>query len=70
MFDIDKLKLICTLSDGRMSRTEAEWRLGLSPKTLAMWTMEGKGPRCTKVGGRVFYFKADLDSFIQEGVRQ
>ena len=53
------------LPDGRMSREDAARYLGLRPKTLAMWALEGKGPRPLKVGGRIFYFKADLDAFIQ-----
>lgn len=52
------------LPDGRMSRGDAAKYLGLKEKTLAMWSLAGKGPRSVKVGGRVFYFKADLDAFI------
>lgn len=52
------------LPDGRMSRQDAARYLGLSDKTLAMWQLAGKGPQVTKVGGRVFYFKAALDAFI------
>lgn len=53
------------LPDGRMSRQDAARYLGLKEKTLAMWALAGKGPRVVKVGGRVFYFKADLDAFIR-----
>ena len=52
------------LPDGRMSRRDAAAYLGRAEKTLAMWELEGKGPRSLLVGGRRFYFKADLDSFI------
>ena len=61
---------IHTLHDGRMTRTEAAQYLGLSPKTLAMWVSQSKGPKFHRVGGRVFYFLHDLDVFIQAGARQ
>ena len=41
--------------------------LGNEPKTLAQWQLQGKGPRSIKVGGRVFYYRADLDAFIRGG---
>jgi len=52
------------LPDGRLGRGDAAKYLGLAEKTLAMWTLVGKGPRSVKVGGRVFYFRRDLDEFI------
>lgn len=52
------------LPDGRVSRKHAASYLGHAEKTLAMWKLEGKGPKSVKVGGRVFYFKDDLDAFI------
>jgi hypothetical protein len=55
------------LPDGRMDRTNAARYLGLAAKTLAMWKLQGKGPPTKKVGGRVFYFKNDLDDFIARG---
>ena len=53
------------LPDGRMTRRDSAGYLGLAEKTLAMWKLEGKGPRCVRVGGRCFYFKDDLDAFIR-----
>jgi hypothetical protein len=47
-----------------MAREDAARYLGLAAKTLAMWQLLGKRPRMVKVGGRVFYFRADLDAFI------
>ncbi len=52
------------LPDGRMTREDAARYLGMRPKTLAMWELEGKGPQSVKVGGRRFYFKAVLDAYI------
>ena len=58
--------LIQVFPDGRMDVKNASLYLGLSSKTLAMWRCEGKGPKFIK-RGRVFYFKEDLDSWIQDG---
>ena len=52
------------LPDGRLDRENAAKYLGRKPKTLAMWSMEGRGPRSVRVGGRVFYFQDDLDRFV------
>ena len=56
--------LVRVLPDGRMNRENAALYLGLKAKTLAMWAMDGKGPRMKKIGSRCFYFKKDLDDFI------
>ena len=53
------------LPDGRMTRRDAALYLGLSPKTLAIWASQGRGPRRIRVGGRVFYFRDDLDAFVR-----
>ena len=53
------------LPDGRMNRENAAKYLGNAVKTLAMWELEGKGPKSLLVGGRRFYFKDALDAFIQ-----
>ncbi len=52
------------LPDGRMNRENAAKYVDRAAKTLAMWAMEGKGPPTHKAGGRVFYFKKDLDDFL------
>ncbi len=53
------------LPDGRLTRADAARYLGRAKKTLEMWAMEGRGPRSVRVGGRIFYFKNDLDGFIR-----
>ena len=53
------------LPDGRLTREDAARYLGMKSKTLAMWQLAGKGPRSIRVGGRRFYFLADLDAFIR-----
>jgi Helix-turn-helix domain len=55
------------LPDNRMDPPNAAKYLGRQPKTLAMWRLQGKGPRHIKVGGRIYYFREDLDSFIRTG---
>ena len=63
MATIDSVR-VRVLPDGRMNRQNAALYIGMKPKTLAMWELAGKGPPSIKVGGRRFYFKADLDRFI------
>ena len=53
------------LPDGRLTRADAARYLGRAKKTLEMWAMEGKGPRSVRVGGRIFYFKRDLEDFVR-----
>jgi hypothetical protein len=48
-----------------MTRADAARYLGHAEKTLAMWALNGRGPRWVKVGGRIFYYLADLDTFIR-----
>lgn len=58
---------IRVLPDGRVGRNDAAKYLGCKSKTLAMWQMQGKGPKHLKVGGRVFYYLSDLEAFAQTG---
>lgn len=51
--------------DGRMDTKNAALYLGLEPKTLAMKRSDGTGPSFIK-RGRIFYFKEDLDTWINE----
>ena len=48
-----------------MDRKNAAKYLGRKEKTLAMWKLQGKGPRCFTVMGRCFYLKEDLDATIR-----
>ena len=52
--------------DGRMDTKNTSTYIGLSEKTLAMMRSAGKGPTYVK-RGRVFYYKDDLDQWLQEG---
>lgn len=56
-------EIVVTL-DGRMSAADAATYLDLKPKTMAMHRVYGGGPPFVKTG-RIWYFKADLDDWIQ-----
>ena len=53
------------LPTGNVDRKNAAKYLNRSPNTLAMWAMEGKGPKAIKVNGRCFYSLDDLAAFIR-----
>ena len=61
---IDQIR-VRVLPDGRMSRRDAAAYTGFSEKTFTNWALDGHGPRPIRVGGRIFYFKNDVDAFIQ-----
>ena len=60
---------VLILPDGRMDRKNASRYLGRAPKTLAQWAVKGVGPRFVK-RGHVWYFKTDLDEWLQSGAAQ
>lgn len=61
-----QVKEVVMYPDGRMDVKNAAGYTGLSEKTLAMMRCEGTGPKFIK-RGRVFYFKEDLDAWLQAG---
>ena len=61
---VDQIRVRIT-PDGRMTRRDAAAYLGTAEKTLAQWSSEGRGPPSVRVGGRVFYFRQELDAFIR-----
>ena len=64
-----KISEVVAYPDGRMDAKNAAIYLGLSPKTLAMKRCQGTGPKFVK-RGRIFYFKDDLDAWINANGRQ
>jgi hypothetical protein len=54
--------------DGRMRTRDAARYLGMAPKTMAIWRMRGEGPAFIKLG-RIFYYKQDLDAWLQRAAR-
>ena len=61
---IDRVR-VCVTPDGRVNRQDAAAYLGHKPKTLSAWAVRNYGPRAIRVGGRAFYYLADLDRFIR-----
>jgi len=57
---------VMVLPDGRMDPKNASTYCGLSVKTLAMKRCNGTGPKFVKLG-RIFYFREDLDAWLQRG---
>jgi hypothetical protein len=55
------------MPDGRLDRYNAALYLGIAAKTLANYRSRGIGPRCVRVGGRAFYYLADLEAFVAHG---
>lgn len=51
--------------DGRLDTANTSIYLGLKEKTLAMMRGHGTGPKFIK-RGRIFYFKEDLDQWLNE----
>lgn len=54
---------IIIFPDGRLDAKNAAKYLGLKEKTLAMMRGYGTGPKFIK-RGRIFYFKEDLDAWL------
>lgn len=56
------------MPDERLTKAEAAEYLSqtipVRPRTLDAWRRLDKGPRSHKVGGRVRWFKSDLDQWL------
>ncbi|UYK81412.1 helix-turn-helix domain-containing protein [Xanthomonas sacchari] len=57
-----------TIPGDRLKSPAAAAYLDLSHSTLEKMRHEGRGPRYVKIGGRVFYRRADLDAYIEGSV--
>lgn len=68
MTDLNLHKEVLMYPDGRLDTKNASSYVGLSEKTLAMMRCNGNGPKFVK-RGRIFYFKEDLDSWLNAGGR-
>lgn len=44
---------------------EAADFLGVSPRTIEKWRLEGRGPKYCKLGRRVTYRLPDLDAYLE-----
>jgi hypothetical protein len=63
-YQVTSFPVVQFFPDGRMDTHNASLYTGLSEKTLAMKRCDGSGPRFIK-RGRVFYFKNDVDAWLQ-----
>jgi hypothetical protein len=59
---------VVTYPDGRMDTRNSSLYSGLSEKTMAMQRCNGTGPKFIK-RGRVFYFQADIDEWMNANGR-
>ena len=66
MNDNIKITEVTMFPDGRLDTRNAAAYTGLAEKTLAMKRSAGEGPKFIK-RGRIFYFKKDLDEWMQAG---
>lgn len=62
------MKEIIMYPDGRVDTRNAATYVGLAEKTLAMMRCNGTGPKFVK-RGRIFYFREDLDRWLNAGGR-
>jgi hypothetical protein len=68
MTDLIQRKEVTLFPDGRMDTKNASTYTGLSEKTLAMMRCNGNGPKFVK-RGRIFYFREDVDTWLNAGGR-
>lgn len=52
-----------------LTEAKAAEALGLSPRTLQRWRVEGRGPAFLKLGKRVAYTDADLRKYVESSRR-
>ena len=51
-----------------MTEAEAGEYIRRRPATMGIWRHKRKGPAYTKAGGRILYFKRDLDAFLESSL--
>ena len=44
--------------------------LGIAKQTMSRWRHEGRPPRFTRIGRRIFYWSGDLRELIRAGLRE
>jgi hypothetical protein len=55
---------VSMLPDGRMNDENAALYLGVKRQTMQKWRCNGQGPKFVKLGSKVFYYKYDLDGYL------
>jgi len=48
-----------------MTGDETADNIGVNPKTLQRWAREGRGPRRVRLGNRVYYYKPDVQAWLE-----
>ena len=48
-----------------MTGEETAADIGVNPKTLQRWAREGRGPRRVRIGNRVYYFKPEVQAWLE-----
>lgn len=60
-------------NDELLTAADAARLLGIAKQTLSSWRVSGRGPRHVKTGahfgGRCYYSRADIESFIESHKR-
>lgn len=51
------------------TKDEAAAELGLTMGTLDQWRSQGKGPPYLKFGGRIYYPRAEFETWVREQIR-
>jgi predicted DNA-binding transcriptional regulator AlpA len=58
-------------AQSRFLRTQQAARfLGLSPRTVEKHRINGTGPKYSKIGGRIIYAMADLEKWVELGIKK
>jgi predicted DNA-binding transcriptional regulator AlpA len=61
---VDSQHLDADVLEGWMTRAQAAAALRVTADTLYRWQRQGIGPRCGKIGGRVYYRAADVEEWL------
>lgn len=54
-----------TILDNLLTRQEFCEQYGFNYRTVEGWAHRGEGPRCTRLGGRVYYHVDDIAEWVE-----
>ena len=57
------------MSTRHLNQKQLAERWGVSPKTLERWRWLGQGPKFLKLGGRIVYRLADIETYEMQQLR-
>jgi predicted DNA-binding transcriptional regulator AlpA len=55
-----------TAEDGLLNENQTAKLLGIRPQTAALWRVQKRGPAWVKMGRRIRYRRADIDTYIED----